>query len=304
MNAVGRGNLLWTAALIHLHAFAQSVNDTTTTRTIDFRSSMAASYATSHNWQAQDFQNYALSGSVFVQDLGSSSTRRHQHQLLADLSYLKFIHSTWSKGTDRLLVSLLWSRSMKKWSHGYSALLSTQFLPHEELAADPTSVRMRVNRYGGLLLPGVLEFGYGATWFPWSTSSIQFSFASIKFTSSPIRGLEVAPEEHLVITRNAAVDMEYGASIVASINQPIGDRLQWINTSRIFCNAFDRDHVSFEFMNRVTIDLLKFVQLRLDTRLGYNPVMSYDLAFSQEVLLGFFYSRQVHKQASASSRTR
>lgn len=283
------------AVLIRVLAFAQSAVDTTTTRTLDFKSSISASYTTSHNWQSQDFQHYALSGSVFVQDLGSTSTRRHQHQLLADLSYLKFIDSTWSKGTDRFVASFLWSRSMKKWTRGYSALRSTQFLPNEELAADPYSGRMRVDRYGGVLLPGVLEFGYGATWFPWNASSLQFSFASIKLTSTPLRGLKAAPEDHLVLTRNAAVDMEYGASIVASINQPIGDRLQWINSSRIFCNGFSRDQISLEFMNRVTIDLLKFVQLRLDTRLGYNPLMSYDLAFSQEVLLGFFHTSQVRK---------
>lgn len=279
---------------------AQMTKDTTTAlsttfRTINLKSSLSASYSTSRNWQTADFQNYALSGSFFLQDVGVHTDRRYQHQVLADLSYLKFVDSTWVKGTDRFLLSMLWSRSAKKWTHSYSVVFSTQFLPNEELAYDPGTESMRQVRYGGPLVPGTLELNYGAIWCPWPMSSVQFGFATAKVIATPRYALQDTTAEHTISAPNMVLDMEYGASVVANINHPLNDRLEWINSSRAFCNAFDRDHISFEVVNRLAIKLWKYVELRLDTHVGYDPLLSYKVGFSQEVLLGFFYQKQVSK---------
>lgn len=42
----------------------------------------------------------------------------------------------------------------------------------------------------------------------------------------------------------------------------------------------------------VIVKLWKYLQLRLDTRLAYNPLFTYDMQFRQEVLLGFFYEHR------------
>lgn len=52
---------------------------------------VCASYTTSHNWQPTNFQNYAIAGSLFIQDDLQRINRRQQHKLLADLSYLKLV---------------------------------------------------------------------------------------------------------------------------------------------------------------------------------------------------------------------
>src|SRR4051812_15257955 len=98
----------------------QSSLDSTTSHTIELKASLAASYTTSRNWSATDFQNFAFSGSLFLQDVGQRATRRHQHQLLADLSYLRFIDSTWVKGVDRFVVTMLWSNSADHWTRSWS----------------------------------------------------------------------------------------------------------------------------------------------------------------------------------------
>jgi hypothetical protein len=41
----------------------------------------------------------------------------------------------------------------------------------------------------------------------------------------------------------------------------------------------------------VIVKLWKYIQLRFDTRLAYNPMLNYDLQFRQEALVGFFYER-------------
>lgn len=290
-----RHSVLIAAALSAVPIIAQIPVDSSAFRTIALKSSLSASYTTSRNWQAADFQNFALSGSLFVQDVRVRSDRQHQHQILADLSYLKFVDSTWVKGSDRFILSMLWSRNVKKWTHSYSLVFNTQFLPNEEAVYDPGTERIQTTRYGGPLVPGVLELSYGATWCPWPLSSIQFGFATAKFISTPRHALQDSVATHTISAPNMVFDMQYGASIVASINHPLNDRLDWINSSRAFCNAFDRDHVSFDFVNRVAIKLWKYVQLRLDTHLGYDPMVSYKVGFSQEVLLGVFYEKELTK---------
>ncbi len=104
--------------------------------------------------------------------------------------------------------------------------------------------------------------------------------------------LAATGREHLAETGTSVFDMQYGGSVVVAINHPLTDRIDWINSSRFFYNAFDRDHVSMDFMNRFSIKLWKYLQLRIESRAGYDPMMSYNIKFSQEFLLGVFYERR------------
>lgn len=253
------------------------------------KGALSTSYSTSQNFQPRDFQNYALNASLFLQDDLKGAERRHQHKLVADLGYLKFIDSIWVKGIDRLQLNLLWSRTQRKWTQSYSAVLVTQFLPTYSYTYDYEEQRTETRKVGGFFSPGTLELGYGATWFPWATSSIQFAFATAKVNAMPKATLQFPDRPHFAETENTVFDMQYGGSILVNINQRITDRILWINSSKAFCNAFDRDHVSFDFGNKLHVKLFWYVELRFDTRLGYDPLVNYDLRFAQEVLLGIFY---------------
>jgi hypothetical protein len=270
----------------------QSSIDTSTRKSAIINASIAASYTTSRNWQPTDFQNYAIAGSLFIQDDLERTNRRHQHKLLADLSYLKFVDSIWVKGADRLQLNLLWSRNEKNWTHSYSVLFYTQFLPTETSVHDPVSETNQRAHIGGPLVPAGLELSYGATWYPWPASSIQFSFATAKLSSTPKATLQNTNVQHLAEAGNTVLDMQYGASMLVNINHPLTDRIDWMNTSRFFANGLDRDRVNFEVRNRVIIKLWKCLQLRFDTRVGYDPLVNYDLRFSQEIMLGVFYERR------------
>jgi len=270
---------------------AQPTDSTGSYHVSQLLGSIAASYSTSKNYTGTDFQNLAFSSSFFWQHDGQRETLLHSHKLLADLSYLKFIDSTWAKGIDRVQANFLWSRSAKKWTHSYSAMLATQFLPNEQLVYDEQTERTHTERFGGPLSPGILELSYGATWVPWPLSTVQFSFATVRLLSNPKAALQSPAHKHLAESANTVFDMQYGGSLLISINHPLNDRVLWMNNSRVFCNAFDRDHIAFELMNRFGIKLWKYLQLRLDTRMGYDPLVNYKLKFSQEVMLGIFYER-------------
>lgn len=293
MNKVACGFTMTFALMRTVQVTAQGIPaDSSAFRSSTLNASLSASYTTSKNWQSTDFQNYALSSGLFWQDDLQSATRRHQFKVIADLSYLKFIDSVWVKGADRLQANFLWSRTERKWTHSYALVFWTQFLPNEATAFNSENSTMERHNVGGFCSPGGLELSYGATWYPWERSSIQFSFATAKITSAPKATLQDTGKEHFAQSDHTVFDMSYGGSLLVNIDKALTDRINWLNTSRFFCNGLDRDHVNFEVINRVAIKLWKCLQLRFDTRLGYDPVVHYDLKFSQEIMLGVFYERR------------
>ena len=253
---------------------------------------MSASYAASQNWGGQDIKNYAFVGDLIYRHNVFEGSRSHAHQLMADLGYLKFVDSVWVKNIDRIQANLLWNSTGRKFNQSYMLALGTQFLPNTVSLYDVERNVFQARSLGGFMNPFALEAGYGAVFTFWNTSNINFAFATLKLSSSP-KETTPAPfaESNLLEGRKAYYFLSYGFSIATSINKSFGNHVQWINNTRVFGNGVDRDHVNFDFGNMVVVKLWKYLQLRMDTRLAYNPMLNYNLQFRQEVLVGFFYER-------------
>ncbi len=257
-----------------------------------FYGSLAASYTTSANWQGQDSKVVSYMSNIVFKQGSLSPGRSHSHMLLADLGLCKFIDSTWVKSVDLLQINFLWGSETPRMRHSYSLLLNTQFLPTISSHYDAESGRIEERRHGGIFRPFNLEVGYGAVLTFWNASNINFAFATLKLSGYPRDMIATAFQDAtLVTTPTKKYYGSYGIGILTAINKPFGKQVQWINNSRVFCNGFDKDHVNFAFNNMVIVKMWKFIQLRLDTRLAYNPMLNYDLQFRQEVLLGLFYER-------------
>lgn len=287
-----RALLLVAAGMFSASARAQSPEVVSGSKARLLMTSLSGSYTTSRDFQGHEFRNLAFAASGFYQDDLTGPTRKHSHKFLADVSLLKFIDSCWTKGNDRIQANFLWSTSDRKWTHSYSVVFATQFLPNERARYDPESGTTSVERYGGFLSPANLELSYGATWCPWSFSTIQFGFASARVIVAPKASLQPPDREHFAQSDKTVYDLQYGGSLVVAINHPLTDRIDWFNSSRLFCNAFDRDHVSMDFMNRFCIKLWKYLQLRFESRMAYDPMISYNIKFSQEILLGVFFEKK------------
>lgn len=271
---------------------APSALESTTRVTNSLYTSLSSSYSTSSNWQGQDQRNFSFLGNVLYKHSTQDSTRSHAHQLLADLGYLKFVDSLWVKSVDRLQVNMLWSAKARRFEHSYSILLNTQFLPNTTWRYDPELQRSTSTVVGGLLRPFTLEAGYGAMLRFWNTSSINFAFATLKLSGYP-REL-TAPQfsdATLIQSRTMNYYMSYGLGLITAINKPIGQRLQWINNSRAFCNGFDKDHANFDISNMLIVKLWKYIQFRFDSRMAYSPMLNYQVQFRQEALIGIFYEQ-------------
>lgn len=262
------------------------------TVTTNMYGSVCASYASSQNWVGHDLDNYSFATNLLYRHNMFSNERNHAHQIVADLGFLKFVDSTWVKHMDRFQVNLLWNSSGRKWNHSYTIVLGTQFLSTTKLDYSLEENRTIESQVGGFLNPFALDAGYGAVLSFWQGSNINFAFATLRLSGSP--KASTAPsfiDARTIESDRAYYYLQYGFSLTAAINKPIGKHVQWVNNTRFFGNGLDRDHLQFDLNNMVIVKLWKHVQLRLDTRLAYNPMLNYDLQFRQEALLGFFYER-------------
>ncbi len=254
--------------------------------------SLSASYASSSNWNGRDRRNFALVGNLLYTHDRITPGHSHSHQLLADLGYLKFADSTWEKSLDRLQVNLLWNRNGKKFNSSYSVAFGTQFLPSAFQEYDIEQDKLVERSVGGFLNPFNLQLGYGGVFTFWGLSNINFAFATLQMSSSPKEFTSPAfTDANVIEGKQAYYFMNYGFSVSTAINKNFGDHVQWINNTRFFGNGLDRDHVNLQFNNMVIVKLWKYLQLRFDTRLAYNPMLNYKMQFRQEALIGFFYER-------------
>lgn len=254
---------------------------------------LSASYATSNNWVGQNQRTYALVGNLIYMHTAISGGRGHTHQVLADLGYLKFVDSTWAKNLDRLQTNFLWNSTGKRFNQSWSVAFGTQFLPNTVAVYDSIQDRVVQRSAGGIMNPFSLQLGYGAVFSFWGGSNINFAFATLQLSNAPKLGTPpVFLEATFAESRRSYYFMSYGFSIAAAINRSFGERVQWINNTRVFGNGVDRNHVNLDFANMVVVKLWKYVQLRFDTRLAYNPLLNYKMQFRQEALVGFFYERK------------
>ncbi len=260
--------------------------------TTSLYSSLSASYATSSNWNGQDLRNFALVGNVLYSHNLFTATHSHSHQFMADLGYLKYLDSTWEKSLDRLQVNLLWNNTGRKFNSSYTVAFGTQFLPASFPEYDVEQDKLINRQVGGFLNPFNLQLGYGGVFTFWGRSNINFAFATVQFNSSPKEMTAPAfTDANVIEGKRAFYFLNYGFCIATAINKNFGERVQWVNNTRIFGNGLDRDHVNLQLSNMVIVKLWKYLQLRFDTRLAYNPLLNYKMQFRQEALIGFFYER-------------
>lgn len=254
---------------------------------------LSTSYSANKNWQGKDFRNLSFATNSQFRYNANSNIWNQAHVIIADLSYLKFIDSLWIKNQDKIQMNFLWSKSENKIKHSYTCIISSQFLPKINYLYDSSLERNIKQKTGGFLLPFSAELGYGGVLTLWKTSTINFAFATIRVYGYPRTINSTSDiEEHFASSHKNYFDMSYGMSIQTNIQKVIDKHLEWVNTSRFFANQFDKDHVNFDLNNRFIIKLWKSIQLRLDTRITYAPVLNEKIQLSQEVLIGLFYQKE------------
>ncbi|CAN5425008.1 hypothetical protein BH11BAC2_BH11BAC2_23010 [soil metagenome] len=281
------------AQLFHKNAVVDSVR----TKFYWVNANAAASYIGQHNWSEETNSAISLLAAVnFRHRLKRSSGNAHEHSFRSEISYLNYADSTWIKGSDYLRVNLNWmSIPGKKITQTYSVYFSTQWLNSWTMI--PLADQTRKSWSGGFMNPANMELSYGTTIELLKNSRLILSPATVKIQSRPRYPLNPDPDKEkdktLFITKHSYIRTEYGFSAQVNLFEQFCDDILLLeNDSRFFFNALNKQGIHLDLSNRIAIRFLKFLQLRLDTKILYDPDYSMHFQYRQEVLLGVFYEHR------------
>lgn len=255
-----------------------------------WRGDLSGSYVTERDWTGNT-QSY-----IILKGLAEARFRKklqsgwqHEHYVHTQLGYTAITDSIWIKSADVLKIQLRWmEESNRKVMHTYSLRFQTQWL---------STWRMNENSrqwMAGFMNPSGLELGYSFSWYFFENSSLMLTPATLQLSVMPRSALSItAVEDPSVRLAHANVYSRYGFSGTLNIEESFYDNVLVLShQSHLFCNAITAQRIQFDISNRVSVRFLKYLQLRFDTILLYQPDQTTKLQYRQEVLLGIFYEKR------------
>ncbi len=255
-----------------------------------WRGDLSGSYVTERNWWDEQLQF------ITVKSLAEARYRKkrqggrqHEHYFHTQLGYAAFPDSVWVKDADIIRIQLKW---MDKGKYGALQTWSVRF----------QSQWLTTWGYGdagrewkaGFMNPAKFELSYAYSWDFLNSSNLMINPATLQVNVQPKSAILYNESETPAIKgRNANVYSRYGFSAVLSMEESFCDDVILLShQSHLFFNALSPQHIQFDLYNRVCFRFLKYLQIRLETTLGYLPEQSLKLQYRQEVLLGIFYEKR------------
>ena len=252
---------------------------------LNYKISLSSSFNSFSNWSSGSHDNFCFQGNADMNYYAKRRRYREQLTFRTALSFMQYVDSLWVKATDYWKFSFRFTdHPNHSLTHSYSLLVNSQWLNSYRYVW--RNDKLIKEKRGSFLNPGNAILAYGINWRFWKTSGINFSFASIKIMSKPRYIAAIQPGEELAKTRNAYIYSEYGMSIQACISKPLAGNILWENNSSFFANGISRSRVQADFINSLSVCFLKFLVLRIDTHIVYEPMYSYKLQFQHGVMLG------------------
>lgn len=255
-----------------------------------WRGDLSGSYVTERDWTGQA-QNY-----IILKGLAEARFRKklqsgwqHEHYVHTQLGYTAITDSIWMKSADILKIHLRWMEENKrKVIHTYSLRFQTQWL---------STWRINENSrqwMAGFMNPSGLELGYSFSWYFLENSSLMLTPATLQLSVMPRTILSpAAVEDPSIRLPHANMYSRYGFSGTLNIEESFYNNVLVLShQSHLFCNAITTQKIQFDVSNRVSVRFLKYLQLRLDTSILYQPDQTSKLQYRQEVLLGIFYEKR------------
>lgn len=287
------------ALLISISCIAQSEKDSANIPMILWNTSASASYTGESNWSNRTGNSLAFAGSF---DLNFDHLQMHKwdqhHSFRTEVGFIRYGDSIWLKNNDVFRLQMRWSQqSKKKLETLWSIFLTSQWLNDFEYTFIENENRKSWS--GGIFNPFSFELVYGWNKELWKSSRFSISMATIKIEALPLKkaiNTELKKDESLFITKHSYVKALYGFSSQFIVNESFhNDAIMLRHESRFFFNGLSRTSVHLDINNRIAFNFLKIMQLRLETKILFDPDYSTKLQFRQEVLLGVFYQHQNRK---------
>ena len=255
-----------------------------------WRGDVSGSYVTERNWW--DEQRHFLTFKGLAEARYRKKTisgRQHEHFIHTQLGYAAYPDSIWIKDADILKIQLRW---MSKGRYGalqtWSVRFQTQWLNTWNYTDNGRDWR------AGFMNPAKIELGYAYSWDFLKNSSLMINPATLQVNVQPASSTQYQYIETPAISgKHANLYSRYGFSSVLTMEETFCDDVILLShQSHLFFNAISPKQVQFDLYNRLCFRFLKYLQIRLETTLGYLPEQSLKLQYRQEVLLGIFYEKR------------
>jgi hypothetical protein len=250
--------------------------------------SLSASYSTLSNWSGGTRNHFTGQGNGDAAWRRAGKKVRWLVTFRTAVNFIRYSDSSWVKTMDywRLAVSAS-ERTGKRGSRTLSLLASSQWLPgYRQVYRDGAWSRERI---GGFMNPGSITAEYGYHWKTGQEYRFYLSPAAIKVS---VRPRQLQPEGHegdIARTAQAYIYSDYGLSARIELDVKIRPNVIWENYSTLFCNGISRTRVQAECSNALRFIFLRFLEFRIDTRIVYEPSVSYRAQVMQGFLLGLLF---------------
>lgn len=213
------------------------------------------------------------------------SKTEHQLEIRTDLSYTKWIDSTWIKNTDAGYLNYQCKKSEGMYLRSsFTINLRSQFT---DTWTYRTSGNKQVRSWkNGPMTPGTLIIAYGKT-------------ADISPTSSITLGLVGAEIKtyNIHMQKNDTAEVQWGKvgmqsllgwNVGLSINEKLCTFVSLDNRSQFFLSKFKKTGMNADVQTRIWIDLYKNIRIKLENKLIFNPKDKIPFRQRNEVMIGLF----------------
>ena len=274
-------------ACLFLPTVSSAYTDSLTTPmpVLNYKISLSSSFNSFSNWSSGSHDNFCFQGNADMNYYAKRRRYREQFTFRTALSFMQYVDSLWVKATDYWKLNLRFTdQPDKHWTHSYTLFIASQWLNTYRYALK--NDHLVKEKRGSFLNPANATLAYGANWRFWNTSCINFSFASVKIMTKPRYISAFQPGEELAKTKDAYIYSEYGMSIQTCISKPLAANILWENNSSFFANGISRSRVQADFINSLSVCFLKYLVLRIDTHVLYEPLYSFKLQFQHGFSMG------------------
>lgn len=269
--------------------FGTAVNDTVIA-TRKFSVNLSSAFLNSSNWKGSSFSSFSTTVNSDFYLANTTNNSNMVFTVKSDLGFTKFIDSIWNKHADKLYSQLIWKKNKSKIDQSYAIAITAQMFNSYSYQYDAIQKVTSKTLTGSFFNPANFDAGYGIGISFWKNSIFNLSVASARIRIDPtINSSEMSNSLLLGSVRRGIILFDYGFSLQLLVLKSWKEKFEINSSGKIFMEGFEFSHPHLDMSHKINYAIWKWLQLRADIRMVYDPSTSMKMQYRNELLFGVFY---------------
>jgi hypothetical protein len=269
--------------------FGTAVNDTVTA-TRKFSVNLSSAFLNSSNWKGSSTSSFSTTVNSDFYLATTTEMAGLVFTVKSDLGFTKFIDSIWNKHSDKLYAQLIWKKKKYKIDQSYATSITAQLLNSYSYQYDPVLNTTSKTLSGTFFNPANFDVGYGIGISFWRNSIFNLSVASARIKIDPAENTsDIANSLRLGSVKHGTIFFDYGFSLQILVLKVWKEKFEVNSSSKFFIESFELSHLHMDMSHKINYSIWKWLQLRADIRMVYDPTTSMKMQYRNELLFGVFY---------------